>query len=549
MDPRPIPQDVAGLRTIRELLDRSLEKYPDRPALSLREGRGYSYRDLGERVEALRDDLTSRGVKPGSHVALLGENIPEWGIAYLAVTSMGAVIVPILPDFSRDEVASIIDHSGAEGLIVSNSLSDRVGGQESLSFCILLEEVRELRRPDAAEATAAVPGERDLAAILYTSGTTGHPKGVMLSHRNIVQNVISSRTLVRITSEDRWLSILPLAHSYECTIGFLIPLSAGASVTYLGKPPVLSALLPALKEVRPTMMASVPLIMEKLYSTRVKALFTKNLFTRVVGRIGILRRLIHRAAGRKVYETFGGALHFFGIGGAPLSPEAERFLREARFPYAIGYGLTETSPLVAGTDAEHTKYRSTGPPISGVEVRLDPSARDGQGEILVRGPNVMQGYYRDEEATGEVLTHDGWFRTGDIGSQDKDGYLYIRGRLKNMIVGSGGENIYPGDIEEAINQHELAVESVVFEWNGRLIARVHADLEELKKRLGDQSEDPGAIRQQTDEILSEIRRAVNTRVSRQARLSRMILQWEPFERTPTRKIKRFLYTRLPHREE
>ena len=438
----------------------------------------------------------------------------------------------------------MLEHSGSAGLIVSETLERKLSEVEGLRFSLSLEEVGRFESSDTGEPAPA-PSQDDLAAILYTSGTTGRPKGVMLTHRNIVQNVIASRTLVVITTEDRFLSILPLAHSYECTIGFLIPFSSGASVTYLGKPPVLSALLPALAEVRPTMMVSVPLIMEKLYQARIKPLFEKNVLTRLLRRIRPLRLLIHRAAGRKVYETFGGALHFYGIGGAPLSPDAERFLREARFPYAIGYGLTETAPLVAGTDAAHTKFRSTGPAIRGVEVRLDPhSGDDEQGEILVRGPNVMQGYYRDKEATEAVLTEDGWFRTGDLGSRDKDGYLYIRGRLKNMIVGPGGENIYPGDIEEVINQHELVVESLVFEYEGQLIARVHVDIEELKSRLGEQSEEPGAIQHRADEILQEIRGAVNSRVSRQSRLSRMILQWEPFERTPTRKIKRFLYTHL-----
>ena len=546
MEPKKVPQDVTALKTLREMVDRSVEKFADQTALTLREGESYTYDEAGRCIRGLQTELTSKGVKPGSRVALLGENKPEWGIAYLAVTGMGAIVVPILPDFSGEEIASILDHSGSEGLIVSETLNRKVSEVEGVRFRLGLEELRRFRESEKGEPAPA-PAETDLAAILYTSGTTGRPKGVMLTHQNIVQNVIGSRTLVEITKEDRWLSILPLAHSYECTIGFLIPFSSGASVTYLGKPPVLSALLPALEEVRPTMMVTVPLIMEKLYQARIKPLFDKNLLTRMLRRIRPLRLLLHRAAGRKVYKTFGGALHFYGIGGAPLSPDAERFLREARFPYAIGYGLTETAPLVAGTDAAQTKFRSTGPAIQGVEVRLDPhSGDDEQGEILVRGPNVMQGYYRDEEATKAVLTNDGWFRTGDLGSRDKDGYLYIRGRLKNMIVGPGGENIYPGDVEEVINEHDLVLESLVFEYEGQLIARVHVDIEELKSRLGEQREEPGAIQHRADEVLEEIRTAVNNRVSRQSRLSRMILQWEPFERTPTKKIKRFLYTHLNH---
>jgi long-chain acyl-CoA synthetase len=546
MEPKPVPQDVRNLKTLREMADHSVGRYGDQVALSLRDGESFSYARVGGCIRGLRKELRSHGIEPGDRVALLGENKPEWGIAYLAVSGMGAVIVPILPDFAPAEVAGILDHSGAAGIIVSESLSQKIGEPKGLRFRLTLETLGGMEASDSTDEDFPNPGEEDLAAILYTSGTTGSPKGVMLTHRNIVQNVIASRTLVTITPEDRFLSILPLAHTYECTIGFLIPFSSGASVTYLGKPPVLSALLPALEDVRPTMMVTVPLIMEKLYQSKIKPLFAKNVITRIVGKIGPIRRLLHRAAGRKVYATFGGALHFYGIGGAPLSPDAERFLREARFPYAIGYGLTETSPLVAGTDAANTRYRSTGPAISGVEVRIEADSQDGdQGEILVKGPNVMRGYYRNEEATREVLSDDGWFRTGDLGSLDKDGYLYIRGRLKNMIVGSGGENIYPEDIENIINSHALAAESVVFESQGNLVARVHVDIEALEAELGDHSREPGAVGRKADEILEEIRKEVNARVSRQARISRMVLQWEPFEKTPTRKIKRFLYTHLP----
>jgi long-chain acyl-CoA synthetase len=549
MEFKAVPEHITRLRTIRDLYVQSTSLYDSQPALTLRGKRAYSYRDVGSSVVQVSRLLSSRGVRPGDRVALLADNRPEWGIAYLAVTTMGAVVVPILPEFSATEVAKIIQHSEATVAIVSGSLREKLGSHPP-SRVVGLEDLP-LGDAEAPQSTSpeSVPDEGDLAALLYTSGTTGEPKGVMLTHRNIVQNIISSRSVVEIDETDRFLSVLPLAHSYECTIGFLVPYASGASITYLGRPPSLSALLPALAEVRPTMMLSVPLIMEKLYQTRVKPLFTKNVFMRAISRIGPLRKVLHRIAGKKVYKTFGNALRFFGIGGAPLSPKTERFLREARFPYSIGYGLTETSPLVAGTDAEHTRYRSTGPAIQGVEVRIDPETEDDdQGELLVRGPSVMQGYYKNEEATREVLSEDGWFRSGDLASQDRDGYLYIRGRLKNMIVGPSGENIYPGDIEAVINEHELALESVVFEWNGRLIARVHVDVDALAEQMDEEESGRGAIQERADALLEEIRGAVNGRVSTHARLSRMILQWEPFETTPTRKIKRFLYTHLGGQE-
>lgn len=557
---KSIPHEIRSLKTLRELLDRSATAYGPHPALSLREGVSLSYAELGAAVARARGLLADRDITHGDRVALIGENGPAWGIAYLAVTTMGAVVVPILTDFSAENVALILDHSGASGVLISESMQSKVAEGTADRFVMTLEEFAAETTGDAArggasgETRAADAGtpqlaETDLAAILYTSGTTGQPKGVMLTHGNIVQNVISCRSVADITPEDRFLSVLPMAHSYECTVGFLLPVASGASITYLGKPPVLSALLPALSEVRPTMMLTVPLIMEKLYQSRVKPVFAKNALTRAIKHIGPLRKLIHKAAGRKAYQAFGGALRFYGIGGAPLTPDTERFLREAKFPYAIGYGLTETAPLIAGTDAADTKFRSTGPAIEGVEVKVDREAGDGvEGEILVRGPSVMQGYYRNDEATKAVFTDDGWLRTGDLASEDRDGYLYIRGRLKNMILGPSGENIYPGDLENVINEHELVVESIVFEWRGQLIARVHVDIEALKERLGELAAQVSSVQARADEILENLRKTVNQRVSKHARLSRMVLEWEPFEKTPTRKIKRFLYTHLgdPH---
>ena len=565
--------DQTSFSTLRELLEQSVERFPDRPGLGLFGDHADTYRELGDKVERLQQAFASRGVAAGDRVALLGENRPNWGVCYLAATGMGAVIVPILPDFSPAEIARILDHADVSVLCVSRGHYPKVADYRATSLVLLVDDLQFVAAATAldklpeegapsgpatglfgrekdASAAEYRPAEEDLAAILYTSGTTGQPKGVMLTHRNLVQNVLAARPLAGLTPESRFLSILPLAHTYECTLGFLIPLSTGSSVQYLGKPPTLSVLLPALKQVRPTTMLSVPLIIEKIYQSRVAPVFNKNALTRVLAKLAPFRRFVHRAAGRKVYETFGGCLSFFGIGGAPLSPQAERFLREGKFPYAIGYGLTETSPLVAGTGAPDTRPRSTGPPVEGVEVRIDHGAGDGEnGEIQVRGPSVMQGYYRNEEATREVFTEDGWFRTGDLGAFDKDGYLYIRGRLKNMILGPSGENIYPEDIESAINQNELVVESLVFQWKGQLVARVHVNFDKLRENLGLSEENVAAIQKRADEILDGLRKQVNQQLGQFARLSRMILEWEPFEKTPTQKIKRFLYTHLGPRNK
>jgi len=255
-----------------------------------------------------------------------------------------------------------------------------------------------------------------------------------------------------------------------------------------------------------------------------------------------MRRTLNRAAGKKLLRFFGGELHDFCIGGALLAADVEQFLREARFPYAIGYGLTETAPLIAGTDSRITVLRSTGMPLPGVEIRIDnPHPRNGEGEILVRGPMVMKGYYRDPERTSAVLSADGWFRTGDLGAFDEKGYLYIKGRVKNMILGASGENIYPEEIEEAINEHPDVLESLVFEQGGQILARVYLNYEELDHEFSSRNLSDTEIQEEIGRRLEEIRREVNSRVKVFSRINKIIEQKEPFEKTPTLKIKRYLY--------
>jgi long-chain acyl-CoA synthetase len=419
---------------------------------------------------------------------------------------------------------------------------------------IEIEDLVPMKTPAGQAAESAFsyrPDPDDLAAIIYTSGTTGTPKGVMLSHRNLVSNVVNTLEMVPLDSSDRLLSILPLAHTYECTIGFLIPFLSGASVTYLSGPPVISALLPALSDVKPTMMLTVPLIMEKIYRSRVAPAVAK--LPKWLGSLPPVRKLMHRIAAKKVYRLFGGQLRFFGIGGAALAEDAERFLREGKFPYAIGYGLTETSPLIVGSGAEGTRFRSGGHAVPGTEIRIAPVEPVGGsevrlesdlGEIQARGPNVMQGYFRNSEATAEMFTGDGWFRTGDLGTIDEDGYVYIRGRLKTTIVGPGGENIFPEEIEAAINAEEGVAESIVLaEQQGTLTARVRLNAEKLAEWVGDAlpTVDLEPAKEQVEAFLADLRKRVNARLNRYSRLSDIRLQEEPLERTPTKKIKRYKY--------
>jgi long-chain acyl-CoA synthetase len=537
--------------TLSALLADSSARFTDRPALSFAGGTPITYKQLNELAGRLASALSRRGIGPGDRVAILSENMPHWGVAYLAVTGMGAVAVPILPDFHSREIANILDHASCRAVFVSRKLREKLEPDlRSVhtvvvidSFSLLLEGGGEESFP-AGECTAfgtqAAPD--DLAAIIYTSGTTGRSKGVMLTHANIVSNARAASGLVMVGPQDRLLSLLPLAHTLECTLGLVVPLLAGGSVAYLDRPPTANVMLPALKEVKPTMILSVPLIIEKIVRKSVLARFDRPGLMGRLYRLPPLRRLLHRLAGKKLAAVFGGRLRFFGIGGAPLAPEVERFLREAKFPYAIGYGLTETSPLIAGCSPALTRYRSTGPVLPGVELRIDnPDPISGEGEISVRGENVMRGYYRNAEGTAEVLGAEGWFRTGDLGLLDKDGYLYIKGRLKNMILGPSGENIYPEEIEALLNSFAFVQESLVFQQQGQLVARVHLNYEELKSRFKDLQDSAAQLQRHGKALIQELRGRVNRKLNAFSRLSRIIEQLEPFEKTPTKKIKRYLY--------
>jgi len=532
--------------TLREYRDVITTDYAKNPALRNLSEEGVTYEKLGERSRAVEAELERRGIGHGDRVVLLSENRPEWGIWYLGIVASGAVVVPILTDFHERQIAGIIEHSGPELVVVSDQMARAVKGTKVERLAI--DELWTFPAAEPAREPKQAPQPEDLAALLYTSGTTGTPKGVMLSHKNLLSNVAAGLDVFPIKADDRLLSILPLAHSYECTVGFLTPLRTGASITYLGGPPTISRLLPAFEEVHPTIMLSVPLILEKVYRAKVAPIFVK--IPSWIGGFAPVRKLIHRIAVGKLKKQFGGSIRFFGLGGAPVSPATERFLLEGGFPYAVGYGLTETAPLLAGANVSSQRFRSTGPAVKGVELRLQPieggsagKETTREGEIQARGANIMLGYYKNPEATNETFTEDGWFKTGDLGSFGKEGYLFIRGRAKSMILGPSGENIYPEEIEAEINSEPIVEESLVMSVGGTLVARVRLNAEAVAKQLGTMAEkvDVDAFRAQANEVLERLRNEINSRLNRFSKVAKMVLQEEEFERTPTRKIKRFLY--------
>lgn len=513
-----------------------------------------TYNQVNDRISALMAMLENLGIKSGDKVAIFSANMPNWGISYYAITFMGAIAIPMLPDFSVEEVNNIIGHSEAKAILVSEMLSSKLDDVQisTLKHRIGIEDFSIIESPN--ESVSFVPDskpvkkynveEEDLAVIIYTSGTTGKSKGVMLTHKNISFTTIGCKIIQPVDETDRFLSILPLSHTYENTLGLMLPMLGGSCIYYMRKPPTPSILLPAMKKVQPTIMLTVPMIMEKIYRNRVLPTFTDSSIMRFFYNIPATRKALNKVAGKKLKKTFGGQLKFFGIGGAKLDKVVEQFLLEAKFPYAIGYGLTETSPLLAGINPQNSRLESTGPAMEGVELKINkPDKVTGEGEIWARGANVMKGYYKEPELTDDVLTKDGWFKTGDLGIFDKDNYLYIRGRIKNMIIGPSGENIYPEEIESVINNFGYVVESLVVEKKGRLVAMVHFNKDELIDKYKHLKEDvTHNVEEKIEDLRKELHIYVNKKVNKFSKIHNVVLQPVPFQKTATKKIKRFLYT-------
>ena len=545
--------------TIYEIVRNSVENFSSRIAFSMLGGEDVSYKEVGERIEQVQELLLNAGVGAGDKVAILSSSMPNWGVSYFAVTTAGMIAVPILPDFTSSELDLIIEHSEAKAILVSDKLYAKLSKDvtEKLNIVIRTKGLNAIVKNVSERAEKRIPQPEDTAAIIYTSGTTSKPKGVMLTHRAISMQLTVIPPLFDYNMDDVLLSILPLSHTYECTLGMIYPFSRGAHIYYMDRPPVASALMPALQEVRPTVIASVPLIMEKVYRGKVRPTFEKSALLRTLYGWAPTRKLLHKVAGKKLMTLFGGRMRFFAIGGAKFDSEAERFLKEAGFPYGIGYGLTETAPLLAGAVGKMVRIGSTGPALQGVELRLDNvNPETGQGEIVAKTPCRMSGYYKNEEATRDAFTADGWFRTGDLGYIAKDGWVFIKGRLKNMIVGPSGENIYPEDIEEVLNSNPVVAESVVTEENGKLVALVHFDMaalearyDELKKLLAESKDQLGQkyseskvqLEKKMEEIKRDLLTYVNNKVNRFSQITKVIDNGCEFEKTPTKKIRRFVY--------
>jgi len=571
-EPESTPVFYSGAATLAEYIDLCLGRHTEHLFLAELGGASVTYGQAAAKVAELRHTLRAAGVHPGDKVALLGPNSIHWALAYLAVVTSGAVAVPILTEFSPPAINNILNMSEAKVLFAASGLLEKVaaGTFPRLARMFLLEDFKvvevqvlpdlvrkiqarvdilreraeqfltEHRLPGAPQAYAPRPD--DLAAIVYTSGTTGNSKGVVLTQANILADVVAAVRYVTISPADRLLSMLPLAHTYECTCGFLGPMCGGVSIHYLQQKPSPTVLQKAFSEVRPTMVFAVPLIIEKIYRKKVRPKIESRFLTRHLTRLPALRRIAHRKAVRQLLQAFGGSLRQMGFGGAPLSDDVERFMCEGGFPYFVGYGMTECAPLIAGCGLGRTRPGSCGFPVVGIELRIaDPDGASGVGEVQVRGPMVTRGYYKNPEATAELFTADGWLRTGDLGKLDADGYLYLRGRSKNLILGPSAENIYPEEIEHLLDRSPWVVESLVVKSNDTLTALIFPDYDMLARELrlfGRPDAETGA---RLDVVFRALLAEVNAHLPAFSRLSSYRLMEQEFVKTPTEKIKRHLY--------
>ncbi len=552
--------------TLNYILDSSREKYSDLKAIGMAMEEAITYEELYLRVLAMAHYLNQyEKLEKGDRVAILAENSDRWGVAYLAAVRMGAVVVPILPDLPEADVHHILHEMKAKAIFTTQRQLEKLyefsaelnipvitmddyDGQTGVinvsPYSGYLERALSTWAKDIKSDDISFPdvGEDDTAAILYTSGTSGYSKAVMLSHKNLTSNAYAASGLLDVPAGAVFLSILPISHTYEFTCGFVLPLLFGAKIAYAGKTPTPAILQKFCQHEKPYVIFAVPLVMEKIYKKRVLPKIESSAVLSFITKVGIGRRFIYKKSGQKLKEFFGGNLKLMGIGGAALNPEVEKFLHDAEFPYLVGYGMTESSPLLAGGPAgdKSIVVGSTGKPLPGVQIRIESQDPEtGVGEIFACGPNIMSGYHDDAEATAEALTADGWLATGDLGMLDEKGNLHIKGRLKNVIVMANGENVYPEAIEHKLNTQTWVVESLVLENNGRLDAWIYPDYEVIDELTEGRTRTERC--QILETMLEDMRKSLNEQLSTASRINKIYERREPFIKTATHKIKRYLY--------
>lgn len=541
--------------TLPALFEESVNKFADRDAVSFVDQPTLSYASLGMLKDRISSYLLSAGIEYQDKVAIISENSPNWVSAFWGITAIGAIVVPLLPDFSKIEIENIIDHSDARILFISKRIYKRHNNirfngimiyLDDFTFVETMESIfnKITKDKDIKEFSSQIQPS-DIASIIYTSGTTGRSKGVMLTHRNFTFEVEKVLLVQDVNQEDVFLSLLPLSHVYENVLGMILPIRQGASIVYIAKPPTPSILVDAMGKVRPTMILMVPLIIEKIYQTRIYPALTKNGIIKGAMHIWPINVWLNNLAGKKLKQAFGNRLRFLGVGGAPLNAQTERFLRDARFPYSCGFGLTETTSLIFASKVGKVKFQSVGKPLDGLSYRIvKPHPSDKVGEVVVRWDGNMKGYYKEPDKTASVLTDGNWFHTGDL-AEVVNGNMYLKGRSKTMILGPSGENIYPEEIESVLNKMEGVIESLIFEKKGKIVGKVYMNTEELARRYAffkdAASYHSAEIHQKIAQYLNDMCKQLNSHLNRFSQVAKLELVTHPFEKTATHKIKRHLH--------
>lgn len=542
-------------------LESSIKSNWDIDALADYKGMSYKYRDVAERIARIHLGFEMAGLKSGDKVALIGKNSANWAVVYLATVTYGAVIVPILPDFTPEDVHHIVNHSDSVLLFTGEQMFDTLDAEKmtGLKAVFHLEGFNPLYIRDSSvpkniseKITAAWPAKYpkgfgpdtfhtapvsndQLAVISYTSGTTGFSKGVMIPHNSLIANIRFAHEHMPLKPRDTIVSFLPLAHAYGCAFEFLFPFTLGCYITFLGKTPTPQIIIQAFGEIRPRLILSVPLVIEKIFKKQLLPVISKPVM-KVLLKIPLLNLVLHKKIRSKLETVFGGNFHEVVIGGAAFNKEAELFFKKIRFPFSVGYGMTECGPLISYDGWRTTRLGSAGKLVDTLEVKIDSEDPFKQvGEIMVRGENVMMGYYKNDEATRAVLDEDGWLHTGDLGLIDRDNYIYINGRSKSMILGPSGQNIYPEEIEARINNMVYVAESVVIDEKGKLVALVYPDQDAMNK--------DGIKEEQLAGIFDSHRKNLNQSLAAYMRVAEFRLHPEEFVKTPKKSIKRFLYTK------
>jgi long-chain acyl-CoA synthetase len=544
-----------------EMLHTGMKENWDLPAFSDYKGEPVSYGKVAEKVLWFHYVFEKCHVKRGDKIALLGRNSVNWAIVYLAAVTYGAVIVPVLPDFHTDDFHHIVNHSDSVLLFTSEQIWEKIDEAKmpELEAIFSLQDFnlyysKKKTVPKALEKADELflekvggPLTRDnfvlpevgndvLSGILYTSGTSGFSKGVMLPHNSLAANVHFARNHIALKAGNSILSFLPMAHTFGCTFDFLFPFCVGCHMTFLGQIPSPKILVQALAEVKPHLILTVPLVIEKIYKKRLKPKLDKAAM-KVLTKVPGIKNLLLKKIREKMIDVFGGNFIEIVIGGAALNDEVEDFLKKIQFPFTIGYGMTECGPLISYTSWQEHRNAAVGTVMDTLEIRIDQDitgTSDGSGEIQVRGENVMTGYYKNEDATNASFTEDGWLHTGDIGQIDEDGYIFIKGRHKSMLLGAAGQNIYPEEIEARLNNLPYVEESLVIEKDKKIVALVYPNMEAADAE--NLSED------QLHEKMEANRQTLNYQLPVYGKLTKIELFPEEFEKTPTKKIKRFLYT-------